>query len=79
MKHHVKTAAGVSTAHYRHEPGCKKYGEGHGKTSSLENWLFQISTLLGALHKLVLGINMLSVCNRYMERQVSEAFVDDTD
>jgi hypothetical protein len=63
MKHHVKTTAGVSTAHYRHEPGCKKYGEGQGKTSSPANWLFQISTLLGALHKLVLGINMVSVCS----------------
>eukprot|EP00957_Ditylum_brightwellii_P166034 12641486-Ditylum_brightwellii.AAC.1 len=52
MCHHVKTTAGVSNAHYRHELGCKKYGEGQGKISSPANWLFQISTLLGALHKL---------------------------
>eukprot|EP00957_Ditylum_brightwellii_P056660 4294489-Ditylum_brightwellii.AAC.1 len=25
MRRHVKTTAGVSTAHYRHKPGCKKY------------------------------------------------------
>eukprot|EP00957_Ditylum_brightwellii_P147308 11216835-Ditylum_brightwellii.AAC.1 len=74
MQHHVKTTAGVSTAHY-----CKKYGKGQSKTSSLANWLFQISTLLGALHKLMLGINMFSVCNRYVEQRVTEAFVDDTD
>eukprot|EP00957_Ditylum_brightwellii_P089250 6796543-Ditylum_brightwellii.AAC.1 len=79
IRHHVKTIAGVPTAHYRHEPGCKKYGEGRGKTSSTVNWLFQISTLLGALHKLVLGINMFSVCNRCVEQQVAKAFVDDTD
>eukprot|EP00957_Ditylum_brightwellii_P005364 409306-Ditylum_brightwellii.AAC.1 len=48
MKHHVKTTAGVSVANYRHEPGCKKYGKRQGKTSSPVNWLFQISTLLGA-------------------------------
>eukprot|EP00957_Ditylum_brightwellii_P126199 9621230-Ditylum_brightwellii.AAC.1 len=37
------------------------------------------STLLGALHKLVLGVNMFSICNRHMEQRVAEAFVDDTD
>eukprot|EP00957_Ditylum_brightwellii_P157823 12012398-Ditylum_brightwellii.AAC.1 len=79
MQHHVKTTASVSTAHYRHKPGCKKYGKGQGKTSSPANWLFQISTLLGALHKLMLGINMFSVCSRYVEQWVAEAFVDDTD
>eukprot|EP00957_Ditylum_brightwellii_P143120 10904986-Ditylum_brightwellii.AAC.1 len=79
MCHHVKTTAGVSTAHYIHEPGCKQYGKGQGKTSSPANWLFQISTLLGALQKLVLGINMFSVCNQYVEQRVAEAFVDNTD
>eukprot|EP00957_Ditylum_brightwellii_P011399 861996-Ditylum_brightwellii.AAC.1 len=79
MKHHVKTTAGVSAANYKHKPWCEKYGEGQGKTSSAANWLFQISTLLGALHKLVLGINMVSVCSRYVERWVAKAFVDNTD
>eukprot|EP00957_Ditylum_brightwellii_P021197 1597860-Ditylum_brightwellii.AAC.1 len=79
MKHRVKTTAGVSNTNYRHEPGCKKYGKGQGKTSSPANWPFQISTLLGALHKLVLGINMFSVCSRYVERRVAKAFVDNMD
>eukprot|EP00957_Ditylum_brightwellii_P108696 8290758-Ditylum_brightwellii.AAC.1 len=79
MKHHVKTTAGVSDANYKHESGSEKYGKGQGKTPSLANWLFQISTLLGALHKLVQGINMVSVCSSYVESRVAEAFVDDTD
>eukprot|EP00957_Ditylum_brightwellii_P083526 6349353-Ditylum_brightwellii.AAC.1 len=62
MCHRVKTTAGVSREHYRHEPGNEKYEEGQGKTSSPSNWPFQISTMLGALHWLVLGINMFSVC-----------------
>eukprot|EP00957_Ditylum_brightwellii_P049950 3786243-Ditylum_brightwellii.AAC.1 len=59
--------AGVSSEHYMHEPGNKNYREGQGKTSSPLNWLFQISTMLGALHCLVLGINMFSVCKQYVE------------
>eukprot|EP00957_Ditylum_brightwellii_P106030 8087923-Ditylum_brightwellii.AAC.2 len=79
MCHHVKTKAGVSKEHYRHELGNEKYGEGQGKTSSPSNWTFQISTMLSALHKLVLGINMFSVCKQYVEKRVAESYVDDTD
>eukprot|EP00957_Ditylum_brightwellii_P207092 15351422-Ditylum_brightwellii.AAC.1 len=79
MRQHGKTTAGVSREHYRHEPGNKKYMEGQGKTSSPSNWLFQISTMLGALRWLVLGINMFSVCKQYIENRVAESFVDDTD
>eukprot|EP00957_Ditylum_brightwellii_P097042 7389813-Ditylum_brightwellii.AAC.1 len=79
MHHHTKTTAGVSREHYRHEPGNEKYGEGQGETSTPSNWLFQISIMLGALHCLVLGINMFSVCKRYVEDHVTESFVDDTD
>eukprot|EP00957_Ditylum_brightwellii_P083068 6314545-Ditylum_brightwellii.AAC.1 len=38
MPHHVKTTTGVSSEHYRHKSGNKKYGEGQGKTSSPSNW-----------------------------------------
>eukprot|EP00957_Ditylum_brightwellii_P040038 3030209-Ditylum_brightwellii.AAC.1 len=62
-----------------HKPGNKKYGEGQGKTSSPLNWLFQIPTMLSALHSLVLGINMVSVCKRYVKDRVAESFVNDTD
>eukprot|EP00957_Ditylum_brightwellii_P059146 4488097-Ditylum_brightwellii.AAC.1 len=79
MRHHVKTTVGISREHYMHEPGNKKYGKGQGKTSSPSNWLFQISTMLSALHSLVLGINMVSVCKRYVKDQVAESFVNDTD
>eukprot|EP00957_Ditylum_brightwellii_P009885 746029-Ditylum_brightwellii.AAC.1 len=71
--------AGVSSEYYRHKPGSKKYRDGQGKTSSLSNCLFQISTMLGALHCLVLGINMFSVCKQYVEDCVAESFVDNTD
>eukprot|EP00957_Ditylum_brightwellii_P057630 4370219-Ditylum_brightwellii.AAC.1 len=62
MCHPVKTATGVSSKHYMHKPGNKKDSEGQGKTSSPSNWPFQISTMLSALHRLVLSINMVSVC-----------------
>eukprot|EP00957_Ditylum_brightwellii_P182836 13927321-Ditylum_brightwellii.AAC.1 len=71
--------AGVSREHYIYKPGQEKYGKGQGKTSSPSNWLFHISTMLSALHSLVLGINMVSVCKRYVEDCVAESFVDDTD
>eukprot|EP00957_Ditylum_brightwellii_P192624 14665736-Ditylum_brightwellii.AAC.1 len=35
--------------------------------------------MLSALHSLVLGINMVSVCKRYVEDRIAESFVDDTD
>eukprot|EP00957_Ditylum_brightwellii_P007205 547179-Ditylum_brightwellii.AAC.2 len=79
MRHHIKTKAGITKDHYKHELGSKIYSEGQGKASSPSNWLFQISTLLGAFHKMVLGIQMFSVCKRYIEKRVAEAFVDDTD
>eukprot|EP00957_Ditylum_brightwellii_P031427 2382927-Ditylum_brightwellii.AAC.1 len=78
MHHHIKTKAGITKDHYKHEPGSKIYGEGQGKTSSPSNWLFQISTLLGTLHKMVIGIQRLSVCKKNIEKRVAEAFVDDT-
>eukprot|EP00957_Ditylum_brightwellii_P102449 7809354-Ditylum_brightwellii.AAC.1 len=71
--------AGVSRIYYMHEPGNEKYSEGKGKTSSPSNWLFQISTLLSTLHSLVLGINMVSMCKRYVKDHVAESFVDDMD
>eukprot|EP00957_Ditylum_brightwellii_P172139 13104745-Ditylum_brightwellii.AAC.1 len=58
MRHHVKTTTGVSSKHYMHKSGNKKYCEGQGKTSFPSNWLFQISTMLSALHSFVLDINM---------------------
>eukprot|EP00957_Ditylum_brightwellii_P110239 8408305-Ditylum_brightwellii.AAC.1 len=79
MRHRVKTTAGISREHYMHESGNKKYSEGQGKTSSPSNWLFQISTMFSALYSLVLGINMVSVCKRYVEDRNAESFVDDTD
>eukprot|EP00957_Ditylum_brightwellii_P208622 15358271-Ditylum_brightwellii.AAC.1 len=79
MRHHVKSTAGVSSEYYRHKHGNEKHREGQGKTFSPSNWLFQMSTMLGALHHLVLGINMFSVCKQYVEDCVAESFNDDAD
>eukprot|EP00957_Ditylum_brightwellii_P059837 4542780-Ditylum_brightwellii.AAC.1 len=35
--------------------------------------------MLSILHSLVLGINMVSICKRYVKDRVAESFVDDTD
>eukprot|EP00957_Ditylum_brightwellii_P038239 2891195-Ditylum_brightwellii.AAC.1 len=79
MRHHVKKTAGVSREHYRHNLGNENYDEGQSKTSSPSNWLFQISTMLGVLHWLVLGINMFSVCKHCVENRVTESFANDMD
>eukprot|EP00957_Ditylum_brightwellii_P097686 7440520-Ditylum_brightwellii.AAC.1 len=78
MRHHIKIKAGITKDNYRHEPGSKIYGKGQGKTFSPSNWLFQISTLLRALHKIVLGIQIFNVCKRYIKKRVVDAFVDNT-
>eukprot|EP00957_Ditylum_brightwellii_P110984 8464268-Ditylum_brightwellii.AAC.1 len=64
---------------YKHEPSDEKFREGQGQTSSLSNWLFQSSTLLNALHFLCAGIHLFSVCQKYVEKCVAEAYVDDAD
>eukprot|EP00957_Ditylum_brightwellii_P116054 8853463-Ditylum_brightwellii.AAC.1 len=79
MKHHVKTQAGVTTEFYKHEVNKEKFGEGQGKTSSPSNWLFQSLTLLTTLHGLCKGIFLFSVCKRFVEKRVAEAYVDDAD
>eukprot|EP00957_Ditylum_brightwellii_P208918 15359540-Ditylum_brightwellii.AAC.1 len=49
-KHHIKTKAGITEEHYQSTHDCPFFGEGEGKGSSPSNWLFQVSTLLVALH-----------------------------
>eukprot|EP00957_Ditylum_brightwellii_P141487 10778624-Ditylum_brightwellii.AAC.1 len=79
MKHYVKTNTGITKEFYKHEPTNKKFGKGQGKTSSLSNWLFQSSTLLNALHYLCVGIYLFGVCQKFVEKRVAEAYVDDAD
>eukprot|EP00957_Ditylum_brightwellii_P130682 9969540-Ditylum_brightwellii.AAC.1 len=79
MKHYVKTKAGITRKFYKHEPNYEKFGEGQGKTSSPSNWLFQSSTLLKALHYLCVGIHLFSVCRKFVEKHIAEAYVDDAD
>jgi hypothetical protein len=79
MKHYVQTATGTTNEFYRHSAESPKYGEGQGKTSSPSNWLFQSSTILLALHALVTGVLLTSICNRFKSQRVAESYVDDTD
>eukprot|EP00957_Ditylum_brightwellii_P113294 8638611-Ditylum_brightwellii.AAC.1 len=78
MKHHIKTQAGVTTEFYKHEVNEEKFGEGQGKMSSPSNWLFQTSTLLTTMHGSCKGF-LFSVCKRFVEKRVAEAYVDDAD
>eukprot|EP00957_Ditylum_brightwellii_P153867 11711599-Ditylum_brightwellii.AAC.1 len=43
------------------------------------NWLFQSSMILSALHALVTGVLLTSVCNRFKSQRAAESYVDDTD
>eukprot|EP00957_Ditylum_brightwellii_P082211 6251548-Ditylum_brightwellii.AAC.1 len=79
MTHYIKTSEGVSNDHYKHTPEYGKFGEGQGKASSLSNWLFQSSTILNALHALVSGIFLFSICQKFTAKCTAEAYVDDAD
>eukprot|EP00957_Ditylum_brightwellii_P076596 5822014-Ditylum_brightwellii.AAC.1 len=79
MKHFVKTKAGITKQSYQHEDDNEKFGEGQGETSSPPNWLFQSSTLLNALHALLMGIQLVSACRNFFAKRVAEAYVDNTD
>eukprot|EP00957_Ditylum_brightwellii_P063904 4848423-Ditylum_brightwellii.AAC.1 len=79
MKHYVRTATGTTNEFYRHSAESPKYGDGQGKTSSPSNWLFQSSTILTAIHALVTGVLLTSICNRFKSQQIAESYVDDTD
>eukprot|EP00957_Ditylum_brightwellii_P129259 9860246-Ditylum_brightwellii.AAC.1 len=79
MKHFVKKNAGITEEFYKHEPTNKKFGQGQGETSSPFNWFFQSSTLFNALNYLCAGIHLFSVCWKFVEKHVAEAYVNDAD
>eukprot|EP00957_Ditylum_brightwellii_P061033 4633187-Ditylum_brightwellii.AAC.1 len=79
MTHYVKTSEGVSNDHYKHTSEYGKFGEGQSKASSPSNWLFQSSTILNALHALVSGIFLFSICRKFTAKRTAEVYVDDAD
>eukprot|EP00957_Ditylum_brightwellii_P052074 3949801-Ditylum_brightwellii.AAC.1 len=70
---------GVSNDHYKHTLEYGKFGEGQGKASSPSNWLFQLSTILNALHALISGIFLFSICQNFTTKRTAEAYMDDAD
>eukprot|EP00957_Ditylum_brightwellii_P048640 3690810-Ditylum_brightwellii.AAC.1 len=77
-KHHIKTTAGDTEEFYQSTPDCPSFGEGQEKGSSPSNWLFQVSTLLAALHQLCTRVKLFSICRKKKAKQGDDAFVDDT-
>eukprot|EP00957_Ditylum_brightwellii_P069830 5302593-Ditylum_brightwellii.AAC.1 len=55
---------------------CPSFGEGQGNGSSPSNWLFQVSTLLVALHSLCTGVRLFSVCKAKKAERAADAYVD---
>eukprot|EP00957_Ditylum_brightwellii_P166270 12658080-Ditylum_brightwellii.AAC.1 len=74
-KHFAKTKLGVTTEYYQSTENCQSYKEGQEKGSSPSNWLFQVLTLLAALHSLCTGLKMVSVCKCKKANQVVNTYV----
>ena len=79
MERRVRTAFGVSAAHYTSTVTDLMHGECQGKTSSPPSWAILTISLLKTLQRINPGITITNVQGNTPVSRVADMFVDDCD
>ena len=75
--HKVKTAYGISAAHYHSDDSIEIHGQGQGSRSAPPTWVFISSLLLDCMQQLGHGLSYTCPYQQIIHTRHNDAFVDD--